>query len=285
MVSLTALTNTARAAKIEFAMDRNGRFLSGILIEGAIEKGDFMKFASLALTSSEIGRVYLASPGGDLQESLKIGRLIRSLYLETWAPLTAESSLLKLSEKTNNMCASSCFYIYAAGTRRFGRVLGVHRPYLPPEEYRKMGLSNAESSHTVVRQLLEKYFKEMNIPNQYLDQIMAISSDRVEWIPEVQIRKELEGFTPAISEWMSANCKKLEPSDERRLENILKSIPKERSHLPMREAPAKASDREFIVAYHKRMGQQRECEEGGFTREREVVRAKLLQNMRELGKD
>lgn len=59
--------------------------IQGILIEGKIEKGDFKRFEYL-ITLRSPGTVWLASPGGDLIEAIKIGELARKLKLRVEAP-------------------------------------------------------------------------------------------------------------------------------------------------------------------------------------------------------
>jgi len=44
----------------------------------------------------------------------------------------------------------------------------------------------------------------------------------------------------------------------------------------MREAPPRAEDREFLVTYWQKMQNQRECEEGGLAKQRELIREKML---------
>jgi hypothetical protein len=181
-----------------------------------------------------------------------------------------------LRDKKNNTCASSCFYIYVAGVKRAGRVLGVHRPYLPPDLYREVALSDAVSAHVAARKVVEKYFQEMSVPGSYIDKVMSIPSEKVEWLSERQVLADLDGFPTDIAEWMSANCKKTTQADTRRMDQILGAIPKNRMHLPMSEAPSKAADREFVLAYHQRMREELGCNEKAFEAERERVRPILV---------
>src|SRR5438128_2291220 len=67
---------------------------SGILLEGTITPGDYEKLRGLIKENcsgnsrpiSCPSRVFLASNGGSVLEAIKIGRLIRSLRLETEIP-------------------------------------------------------------------------------------------------------------------------------------------------------------------------------------------------------
>jgi hypothetical protein len=69
--------------------------------------------------------VLLSSPGGDLDQALIMGELIRSRGLST-AVGAADGS----GELTPSYCASACVLVYAGGKPRFGvegSALGVHR--------------------------------------------------------------------------------------------------------------------------------------------------------------
>ena len=52
---------------------------AGVVFEGKIEAGDFDKFKSFILNGANPVEIYLASPGGDLAEAMKIGILVRNL--------------------------------------------------------------------------------------------------------------------------------------------------------------------------------------------------------------
>jgi hypothetical protein len=127
-------TSSAEARHVNFA---------DVILEGRIETGDYDKL--LKLIDERCGEaadcpnvIFLASPGGDLIEAMKIGRLVRKLRLETSVPidvppvpsdlppqdrqkieadLKAFKSVLK-DAKANYMCVSACFFIFVAGVYR-----------------------------------------------------------------------------------------------------------------------------------------------------------------------
>lgn len=60
-----------------------------VILEGKIERSDYDKLLRLIDEDCRDLRctgIYLASPGGDLIEAMKIGRLVRKLRLETLCP-------------------------------------------------------------------------------------------------------------------------------------------------------------------------------------------------------
>jgi hypothetical protein len=69
--------------------------------------------------------VLLSSPGGNLDQALIMGEIIRARGLAT-AVGTADSS----GRIARSLCASACVLVYAGGAPRYGiegSVLGVHR--------------------------------------------------------------------------------------------------------------------------------------------------------------
>jgi hypothetical protein len=59
---------------------------AGAVLEGAIRAGDFERFKNFILEGGNAFQIYLASPGGDLAEAMKIGLLVRLLKLSTVVP-------------------------------------------------------------------------------------------------------------------------------------------------------------------------------------------------------
>jgi hypothetical protein len=69
--------------------------------------------------------VLLSSPGGDVDQAIIIGEIIRSRGLATAVGVTDASGRIKRS-----FCASACVLAYSGGRPRYGiegSVLGVHR--------------------------------------------------------------------------------------------------------------------------------------------------------------
>jgi hypothetical protein len=121
-----------------------------ILLRGKIEIGDSQKFATfLNAHHPFVDKLYLWSPGGNVNEAILIGRLVRAALLATHAPdeFATQSGSGELSEfrSLNDTrvycrgldchCASACFLIWAAGWDRSGNALGIHRPSIQSIEF------------------------------------------------------------------------------------------------------------------------------------------------------
>ena len=69
--------------------------------------------------------VLLSSPGGNLEQAMIMGEIVRSRGLATAVGIADTSGRI-----TRSFCASACVLVYAGGVRRYGlegSVLGVHR--------------------------------------------------------------------------------------------------------------------------------------------------------------
>ena len=190
------------------------RQASYYVIEGEIENGDFDKFEALVrLRGMFVHSVAIGSPGGDMMEAMRIGRLVREMRLSTSSALMMvpgkKTKSLFIKDLSNDICASSCFYIFIAGIDRFGHVLGIHRPYLSDEDYKRMNIDDAIEASKFLKTMVKDYFVEMGVSTDYVDRAFSISSNEIEWLKRDEIEKYFFGLIPEIDEWVSARCPKL----------------------------------------------------------------------------
>ena len=132
-----------------------------IYFDGTITKGVANDFKEIL--NDEGPAVYLNSPGGDLQEALKLGRLIREAGKKTIIGSLAGVDTLEGSDRPsgfpeNGRCESACAYAFMGGQERrlgSGR-LGLHRFYST-----ERGLTSDEAQF--LSGLLVEYMVEMGI--------------------------------------------------------------------------------------------------------------------------
>jgi hypothetical protein len=236
-----------------------------VILEGRIEAGDFDKLRSFVFDDERgkgLFEIYLASPGGDLAEAMKIGLLVRSLKWGTSIPsksITPEISKMEAARNgvknfNNNMCASACFFVFVAGIERglapWEPILGIHRPYLSESDLKALSSENAIATANRIRVTIENYFREMSVPAKYLDQMFSIPKDEVRWISEKEYEADFEGFIPELRDWVDARC------DNRT--DVEKKISKELKH----KAPAKYTPAEWSIwkMLQEKSHQQIDCE-------------------------
>lgn len=203
LVLATAVT----AADIRPAQSIAGSPLPGITIEGPIAPGDFAKLAPLVLDAKGRSVVWLASPGGNLSEALRMGALIRQLALEVRAPSDRSRPMVRLRDPENNTCASACFFLYVAGVKRQGSVLGIHRPSLPADEYFSLGLDGSVTAHQRIEEATADYLDQMGVPSRYASMMMAANSSDMIWLTPEDIARDFTGVAAGYEVWFQGACR------------------------------------------------------------------------------
>lgn len=202
-----------------------------LILEGKTVVGDYDKLRNFLGTQSNFEKisngVFLASPGGNIAEAMRIGHLIRALRLSTDAPSGPPLGIPKFGEslirpnnlvdpKTNYQCASACFLIYVSGVYRklnwVGR-LGVHRPVRLESNSKKLTVDQELDLTWRVRATVKKYLKEMNVPDKYVDLIYSVPPNEVRWITQNEFDSDLQGFIPELGNWVGPQCNP-RPSEE-----------------------------------------------------------------------
>lgn len=202
-----------------------------IAAQGQIVAGTLAQFKSV------VGRlgdrklpVLIHSGGGLAKEAMAMGRLLRGKGLDVAVARTAfacapESSACRkkyskkpvpaLPDPGFSACASSCAFIFAAGSRRYVRppaYVGVHQSKLIFRKimytYRMMPYRSADGSirlkKTVLSQKVvseehrkatnktyseyEKYFIEMGVSKQIMPLLVATPTDSIHWLTNDELR-------------------------------------------------------------------------------------------------
>jgi hypothetical protein len=159
-----------------------------VTIDGQIEFRDEIKFYGVFLEASEkrscaVLNVTLASTGGNLDAAMKIGRQIRALHATTcaaWAHGSGENrtciSFAPYQMKRENcICASACFFVWAAGSSREGEHVYLHRPYFDPKIYRDFPEDRATAYGDLARSA-RAYLTDMDVPTTVINRMFAIKS-------------------------------------------------------------------------------------------------------------
>ncbi|MCB0342079.1 MAG: hypothetical protein H6626_13055 [Pseudobdellovibrionaceae bacterium] len=184
-----------------------------VKIEGEIKKGDYQRFlAVVKKAGSSVREIYLYSPGGDAQEAMKIGRLMRKLRYSVNAPAFDVEGKRVCTPPPDNpencRCDSSCFLIYVGGAHRNAKLLGIHRIYID-HKFQK-GLSGTDSSKfsKAIKADVSSYLKEMSVPTTYTDKLFSVPSTKIEYISQADLARYFIGDIPEFQEWIIAQCEK-----------------------------------------------------------------------------
>ncbi|WP_019603058.1 hypothetical protein [Teredinibacter turnerae] len=150
----SVLSLSANSADIQVlpSSEESGFPPSRIIIEGQFVEGDFEKLLSkiFELPSAELPIRWLAlndSAGGDLMEAMKIGELIKELYLQTFVV---------------GDCNSACAFV--AMSSQFRVVIGsigLHRPYFAPKYFKNMTPNQANEKYQQLHRLARSYLEKI----------------------------------------------------------------------------------------------------------------------------
>lgn len=217
------LIPAAEAAEIsEVAAGPDGSG-AGLLLSGEIRKGDLAALErAIGDGSPRLARLYIASSGGNVAEAMRIGRLIRELRWSIAAPPVEVGPPWEEADEDDRMCASACFLVYAAGVERSGDSLGIHRPYMSPEDYRAASDADIGKDYRAIKVAVAKYLEDMDIPHFIAELIFMTPSDDMYWIGQEDVDGYLSGYTASMQNWILGQCAVLgwrEVVERRRLED------------------------------------------------------------------
>lgn len=196
-------------------------------IVGEIQTGDFEKVRELYSDNHPFLWMFqLNSPGGEVEEAIKIGRLFRKYLLEAHAPkrmfgfsqfLFADKAECSEPDDSKCLCASACALIWFGAVYRVGDV-GLHRPRTTSTAFGKAAPAQAEKWYKEELKHISAYLEEMEVPSPVSQKMLLTNSSDVRWVDGS------EGLTwsPSYSEWIDATCGQFS-EEERGTETKLES--------------------------------------------------------------
>ncbi len=172
----------------------------GLLLRGEIVPGDYEYLLEVIRRDQDrfwrsTGFV-LASPGGDIQEELKIARLIKGTYSSVYVG------------KAAGPCVSACFFIFSAAARREAgtRTLGIHRPYIHPRRLVSMSAREAETLQRNALRQARSYLENQDVPTNLIDKMFQRASTEVYWLSRDEIDEQLGRRPPWYEQFLIARC-------------------------------------------------------------------------------
>jgi hypothetical protein len=204
-----------------------------IVIEGAIEPGDFATFIRLVRENqSHISTVYIFSPGGDFYEAMKIGRAMRALDLASQVPMRSPSGHPiceefegvepKPSDPNNCVAASAAFFIHIGGTHRGGTYLAVHRPSFEKGNFGNLSEADARKVFDALQVQAREYMEEMGVPKHIQEEVLSTPSDRVSILDEKTVKTYFWKDLPYLDEWIRNRCSRMSDGEKLRMETYVR---------------------------------------------------------------
>jgi hypothetical protein len=213
----------------EFSINDETNGAGSILLLGEIKNGDEVKFKEevklLTQQGKWLDRVYLYSGGGALPAAMNIGDQIYLLRASTFAPIDWRNAgqprhfmcqgiggvnIQYYPEShvgdARCMCASACFFIWAAGRGRNGNALGVHRIKFDPEMFGKLPTSEAETLYNQAMERAKAYLHKMGIPLSIADLSFSVGSNDIRYLTPQEYGPLVGIGTPYLEELVNARC-------------------------------------------------------------------------------
>jgi len=209
---------------------------AGGLLSGPIEEGDYEKVRSLYRQNHPfLGSFTLASPGGNVEEALKIGQLFRKYLIIAFAPVRITSAdgrerfALPGEPECDSgkcICASACALIWFGAVDHWGTV-GLHRPHTDDPSFKALDPPAAAEAYRRMLDSVRQYLDEMEVPKPMIEAMVATGSADIRW---VTIASDLSR-PPSLAEWEDATCGTF--SDKERA--LLSQLREKRSNATKRE--------------------------------------------------
>ncbi len=180
-------------------------------LTGLIKRGDADDLRDMiARNTPFIRRLRLDSPGGDVQEALKLGWLVRHHYLTVEAPLSLYGNVgffegKQFARMPEARCLSACFFVWLGGTYRAGNLVGYHRPYPPDEQMRGLTPSAAAEVYRNLSLTISTYLSEVEVAPHWLTDMLRVGSNDMHMLDDGE-QRELSGDVPSMAQWKSARC-------------------------------------------------------------------------------
>jgi len=191
-------------------------------LTGLIKRGDADALRDIIVRNTPfIVRLRLDSPGGDVQEALKLGWLARQHYLMTEAPLSLNGNVgffegTQFLQMPTAQCLSACFFVWLGGTYRAGNRVGYHRPYPPDEQMRGLTPVAAAEVYRNLSLTIRTYLSEVEVASHWLTDMLRVESNDMHMLDDSE-QQELSGDVPSMAQWKSARCGGLSKQEQRDL--------------------------------------------------------------------
>ena len=136
---------------------------------------DFNKFRSKENCSPTFG-VMLNSKGGNVSESLKMGRILREGNYTVFI-------------RSDAVCYSSCVFLLAAGVKRIveGKV-GIHRTYFS-EIDDQLPRKEIQRQRQIIIKDIKAYLSEMDVSDSLAEDMLSIPPEKIKLLSQSELNR------------------------------------------------------------------------------------------------
>jgi hypothetical protein len=206
-------------------------------IFGHIDRGDYQRVLEFYRANHPfLSSFKVVSPGGNVSEAIKIGRLFRKYLISVTTPLRTTESWGIWTHLTGRetechgidcICASACALISLGSVRRVGAI-GLHRIRIVDPTYSALKPQEASKVYNEALAEVRQYLNEMEVPKQFIEMMVNTSSSDITWVN----LGDKFARPPSLAEWEDANCPPLSGQERSRFDAVsaeTKRTPNERA--------------------------------------------------------
>lgn len=120
--------------------------------------------------------IQLSSTGGDVDEAMKLGRIMRQNEMRIIVP-------------ADSKCLSSCVLVIAGGVDRalIGKV-GIHRPYFVKLDSRA-SQNEVRAQRDAINSKIKAYLNEMDVSSNLLELMLSVPPDAIKVLTEDELQQ------------------------------------------------------------------------------------------------
>jgi len=215
----------SKAAEVTIHEDMPDKY--SMVIEGVIVPGDYAKiYEKLMEFGPSVTRVFLYSPGGDVNEAIKIAELLRTLKFETHIPAFNSEinraiddleyfercppwpGMYGPNDPDNCICASACTILWAAGIERHFGLLRVHRPRISEQAFARLDPAEAELAYEELTSKVQQTLENYGFPDEGIQKMYSVPSNSAKKYRPFGIPK----IVPYFDELLIARCSSMDKS-------------------------------------------------------------------------
>jgi hypothetical protein len=146
--------------------------------QGEIVRGDYQRVLSVIRKDPDEFLRYdwqLNSGGGDILEAIKIGDLIKDLYLR-----------INVADEHNRdaRCASACFFIFVSSVSRnaIDGTVGIHRPYFAQGYFANLSPEDAQKKYAQLTKTVRDFMSKNDVPDALIGRMFGLASNEIYWL-------------------------------------------------------------------------------------------------------
>ena len=157
-------------------------------------------------------RVVFVVDGGDVAESIRIGRFLRDALIEAWLP-----------DSSRTRCVSACFFMFVHAVSRIAVAdsVGVHRPYFESRVVAGADPELVRQRYQALMREVRDTLDELLVPRDLTEKMLATPGNETYWLSRQDLDR-LGPLQPWFEDFSAAWCG-VGPRLEQRVESAIAS--------------------------------------------------------------